>query len=928
MNFYIVCRNHIGRNSLAVQLACAVIFTSLPVISIAQLSAPNVQNVYGGRINAIKVVTTGTSSSRVFITTESANTAFYADVTHSVGTASVGTFHVIPDLNSSANYGSGVQVVEADAVSGRFFWYQQSGSPSGLLSCLTTTTGTVVTVTSGNISSILIKNSRMFFVRNGSELHFGSLSTTGSYSEGSGSPLSLASVTNPSLQLNSVNNKIYLLSNSGTSSPGIFRSSVAYDVFSSTTAFSTVPTTSLSVSNSWYAFGISPSGRLAIAGADGSSNKKFAYSDDESTWATISMGITSSNGPNISFGGTSGSYSVYYASSYSANKGLTWQSFGSGGFETHPNDGSTACDPINNNVCYMTTDQGIGVSTTAGVKIAEIDNGIEAVQVNDFDMEITKNIAWIASKAGVRKVTNYQTTPIWSSAIFPSTDGSPYYSVAMDKSSTTGSIAYAGNVRVYKTTNDGSSWTQVFTAENAPYNYSSIGYYVSSIEIDPNNSNRVFAGYYGQSNFGVGKGGLFVTENGGTSWTQIQIHSTGADVNVNDIVITTEAGVTVAYVGVEYSTTGGYSIYRVVQNTSGTWIASQNMTSGNTTTGTLIVVTIRDLVVATNGTIYACGTDAGSNHPTVYYKPVGGLWTVPTFTGFPFSSSAEGRTVSFGKDTIYVAVQNVIYYLPVGASSWTTGYTYPVGTQINVLYFDDLLVGTGTGLYAQTGGGTSGGSTGMMGLSANVFLQGAYSSGSTMNNGSVYVPLTQPYNFSPFNYAGTESVFSMSSNIVDWVLVELRQSISPSVSFAKRAALLKNDGSIVDLDGSSAIQIPVATVPSGNYFLVVKHRNHIPIMSSLPITLASGTTATYSLSASQSQVSGTNPLQLLSGGMYGMIAGDTSPDGIVNASDRVAARTASGMTGYNTADASLDGIVNSIDRVFTINNRFNVTQVP
>jgi len=34
-------------------------------------------------------------------------------------------------------------------------------------------------------------------------------------------------------------------------------------------------------------------------------------------------------------------------------------------------------------------------------------------------------------------------------------------------------------------------------------------------------------------------------------------------------------------------------------------------------------------------------------------------------------------------------------------TSWTTGYTYPVGTEINVLYFDDLLVGTGTGIYGQ-----------------------------------------------------------------------------------------------------------------------------------------------------------------------------------------------------------------------------------
>jgi hypothetical protein len=31
---------------------------------------------------------------------------------------------------------------------------------------------------------------------------------------------------------------------------------------------------------------------------------------------------------------------------------------------------------------------------------------------------------------------------------------------------------------------------------------------------------------------------------------------------------------------------------------------------------------------------------------------------------------------------------------------WNVAYNYPVGTNINVLFYDDLLVGTGTGLYA------------------------------------------------------------------------------------------------------------------------------------------------------------------------------------------------------------------------------------
>ena len=43
-----------------------------------------------------------------------------------------------------------------------------------------------------------------------------------------------------------------------------------------------------------------------------------------------------------------------------------------------------------------------------------------------------------------------------------------------------------------------------------------------------------------------------------------------------------------------------------------------------------------------------------------------------------------------------------IYTCPISSSlSWSLAYSYPVGIEINVLYYDELLVGTSTGLYAQ-----------------------------------------------------------------------------------------------------------------------------------------------------------------------------------------------------------------------------------
>jgi hypothetical protein len=108
--------------------------------------------------------------------------------------------------------------------------------------------------------------------------------------------------------------------------------------------------------------------------------------------------------------------------------------------------------------------------------------------------------------------------------------------------------------------------------------------------------------------------------------------------------------------------------------------------------------------------LYLTGTDVGTNHPVAYYKPVTatGKWTPFTTTGFPFVSGKKGAAITIGRDTMYCAVNNEIYYYPIGGTRWELGYAYPNGTEINFLFFDDLLAGTGTGLYEhESQGGTT-----------------------------------------------------------------------------------------------------------------------------------------------------------------------------------------------------------------------------
>ncbi|MEZ4961538.1 MAG: SdrD B-like domain-containing protein [Saprospiraceae bacterium] len=71
---------------------------------------------------------------------------------------------------------------------------------------------------------------------------------------------------------------------------------------------------------------------------------------------------------------------------------------------------------------------------------------------------------------------------------------------------------------------------------------------------------------------------------------------------------------------------------------------------------------------------------------------------------------------------------------------------------------------------------------------------------------------------------------------VDWVLVELRDPVIPDSIIATRAAVLQADGDVRDLDGYSYVTF--TDVRSGEYYVSVRHRNHLGVMSGNPYLLS------------------------------------------------------------------------------------------
>ncbi len=207
-----------------------------------------------------------------------------------------------------------------------------------------------------------------------------------------------------------------------------------------------------------------------------------------------------------------------------------------------------------------------------------------------------------------------------------------------------------------------------------------------------------------------------------------------------------------------------------------------------------------------------------------------------------------------------------------------------------------------------------------------VYLQGPFYNGlmKTELNNEKLIPLSQPYNISPWNYSGNESVSSIPSDIVDWILVELRSSASPSSIVSRQAAFLRNDGSVAGLDGVSPLTF--GSDLTGSYYIVVKHRNHLSVISSQPVKLVNSSIQ-YDFTTSQNKAYGDSSLVDLGNGVYGMIGGDVDANGTINDTDVIDVSQNLFSNGYNQEDADMNSPVNVLDYKLPNNNKSKTTNV-
>ena len=213
-------------------------------------------------------------------------------------------------------------------------------------------------------------------------------------------------------------------------------------------------------------------------------------------------------------------------------------------------------------------------------------------------------------------------------------------------------------------------------------------------------------------------------------------------------------------------------------------------------------------------------------------------------------------------------------------------------------------------------------------VAVRVFLEGPYQGGDTMHDAlraNGLIPLVEPYSTLGFVQAGPGGGESIDTSvlltngaqaIVDWVLIELRDAQDSTEIVATRSALVQKDGDVVDTDGVSSVLF--SCLDPDDYFVAIRHRNHLGTMTAEPISLSGSTllikfndptTPTYGVEA-QKNINATTVLW--AGNVvidpilkYSGASNDRDPI-LVRIGGTVPTNT---VIGYHPEDVNLDAIV-------------------
>lgn len=198
-----------------------------------------------------------------------------------------------------------------------------------------------------------------------------------------------------------------------------------------------------------------------------------------------------------------------------------------------------------------------------------------------------------------------------------------------------------------------------------------------------------------------------------------------------------------------------------------------------------------------------------------------------------------------------------------------------------------------------------------IGVSIKAFLGGAFNGTNLNTNLTNLLPLQQPYFSTPWLYNGSELLSSVPTDMVDWVLVEAVDiSLGTTAVVSRKAGILKNNGLIYNADNTFPLKM--GNLNAGqNYYFVVRHRNHLAIMSNNAINVPNATT--FDFTSNPQQAYGNGQQKLISNTAV-MFPGDVNANGVMTVADfNLYGINPSDTNVYNIRDLNLDKYITVAD---------------
>lgn len=198
-------------------------------------------------------------------------------------------------------------------------------------------------------------------------------------------------------------------------------------------------------------------------------------------------------------------------------------------------------------------------------------------------------------------------------------------------------------------------------------------------------------------------------------------------------------------------------------------------------------------------------------------------------------------------------------------------------------------------------------------VNLNMLLEGAVITANFMETTLLnknLIPNNQPFSVSPHSYAGAETVNTFPSNTVDWVLVQAVDELGNVLD--TRAGLLLSNGLVADIDGSEGI-IFENLIAGQSYQFIVRHRNHLALMSSTA-TIVPNPFNPIDFTSIGNIVGGSSQGKDVGNGNIALLAGDIDKNGVITVADfNIYTNQVSFLNQYLASDVNLDGVVTVAD---------------